>query len=304
VNVFRPGETIEVVWNEFINHESYFRIAFEIDGDDFVQRPPQNLSAASDDPVAEENAIDIGQLLAIVADAGSGEHSATVTLPDQECENCTLQLIQFMYGRADSYYYQCADIAIRADGAGGDGGTGNTGGTGGAGAVGVGGTGGAGAVGVGGTGGAADSGGTGGAGAVGVGGTGGTLATGGTGGILATGGTGGLSVEGAPGGTLATGGTSDLGGAEVTGGDGMGGSPVITGSAPTASGGAPFDTGAGPAEPDTAASSGSSDDGSCSSAGPAPSQPGSVGFGLLLALGLIRRRSSRGVAKSLARRRG
>ena len=103
VNVFRPGETIEVRWNEFVNHESYFRIAFEMDGDDFVQRPPQNLAASSDDPVAEEAAIDIGQLLAVVPDTGAGEHSASVTLPTEECENCTLQLLQFMYGRADSY---------------------------------------------------------------------------------------------------------------------------------------------------------------------------------------------------------
>ena len=43
-----------------------------------------------------------------------------VTLPDVECERCTLQLIQVMtdkapYGDGNDLYYQCADLALRAD---------------------------------------------------------------------------------------------------------------------------------------------------------------------------------------------
>lgn len=133
MTVFRPGETIEVRWLEDINHDSYFRIAFEQDGDDFVQRPPEALSAAGDDPLAGEAALDVGQLLAVIEDTSNGgEHSATVTLPDVECDHCTLQLVQFMYGRADSYYYPCADITLRGEGASGAGGSENTAGSAGA----------------------------------------------------------------------------------------------------------------------------------------------------------------------------
>src|SRR6187399_2266202 len=34
VSVFAPGETIEVTWRETVNHRSYYRIAFDRDGDD------------------------------------------------------------------------------------------------------------------------------------------------------------------------------------------------------------------------------------------------------------------------------
>jgi hypothetical protein len=140
VTVYAPGETITLTWNEYINHPSYFRVAIAMDGDDFVQRPPERLLLADDDPMTEEMAIDTGQLLAIIEDTNSanrGEISAQVTLPDEECENCTLQLIQFMYERADSYYYQCADIAIRADAGGDNGMAGAAGATGMAGAAGA-----------------------------------------------------------------------------------------------------------------------------------------------------------------------
>ena len=45
---------------------------------------------------------------------------ATVTLPDIECDNCTLQVIQVMYDKppyitpGNDIYYQCADLVLRA----------------------------------------------------------------------------------------------------------------------------------------------------------------------------------------------
>src|SRR5690606_6077325 len=43
------------------------------------------------------------------------------TLPDIECESCTLQVVQVMYdkkpyGDGNDLYYQCADIALRPGG--------------------------------------------------------------------------------------------------------------------------------------------------------------------------------------------
>jgi hypothetical protein len=35
VNVFRPGETITMVFNETVNHPSHYRVSFNPSGDDF-----------------------------------------------------------------------------------------------------------------------------------------------------------------------------------------------------------------------------------------------------------------------------
>jgi hypothetical protein len=318
VDVLRPGQTIVVRWNEFVNHESYFRIAFEMDGDDFVQRPPQNLSAAMDDPVAEEAAIDTGQLLAVVADTGTGEHSATVTVPTQECENCTLQLIQFMYGRADSYYYQCADIAIRSDGASGTGGSGTAGGAGGNGATfGTGGPAGAGGTPLfGESGGGAVLGATGGASLVGD--TGGTLDVGATGGAGVVGDNGGAPDGGGTDASDGVGGTTSIG---ATGGRAKGGTPLASGGAFATTGGVSSSTGgagtgAAPAasetggewalgfagstaEPDASADSSrrAQAGGSCASARSTPSQTGGLGWAAIIGVALIRRRSWRGAPR-------
>lgn len=112
ITVFEPGQTIMVTWRETINHPGHFRISFDADGqDDFF------------DP-ATEDACDTG--LPVLADCiadlpGGGMTGMAVTLPNIECENCTLQVIQVMtdklpYGDGNDLYYQCADIALRAGG--------------------------------------------------------------------------------------------------------------------------------------------------------------------------------------------
>jgi hypothetical protein len=119
VNVFRPGETIEVVIRETINHPSHYRIAFNPDGDDFP------------DPVAVDD-IDPEHpyvLLDGIEDEDERVQTVQITFPEIECENCTLQLIQVMYdkqgngfggarggeGDNDDLYYACADIALRGE---------------------------------------------------------------------------------------------------------------------------------------------------------------------------------------------
>jgi MYXO-CTERM domain-containing protein len=51
---------------------------------------------------------------------GSREYAQEITVPNVDCNNCTLQLIQVMYdkppyGDGNDMYYQCADIIIEAD---------------------------------------------------------------------------------------------------------------------------------------------------------------------------------------------
>jgi MYXO-CTERM domain-containing protein len=129
VSVFAPGETITVSWAEYIDHPGYYRIAFDVDGDDdFPLRPNESVSQNGDDPTIINPVSDASQDLDsyildyflddVAATPGSEEeYSTTVTLPNIECENCTLQVIQFMYGRQAPYYFQCADLALRADAA-------------------------------------------------------------------------------------------------------------------------------------------------------------------------------------------
>lgn len=108
VHTFQPGQTITVVWDEFIDHPGHFRISFDADGqDDFVD--PASFTDVSGGPAV---------LLDGIADRqGGGEYSQSVTLPDVECESCTLQVVQVMtdkapYGDGNDLYYQCVDLVL------------------------------------------------------------------------------------------------------------------------------------------------------------------------------------------------
>lgn len=121
VNVFAPGQTITVSWDETVNHPGHFRIAFDDDGQDAFYDPPT------------ENTCDTG--MPILADCipdlpGGGAASFDITLPNIECENCTLQVIQVMtdkppFGDGNDMYYQCADLALRGGVSNDDAGPGN-----------------------------------------------------------------------------------------------------------------------------------------------------------------------------------
>lgn len=93
------GQQITVEWEETIDHPGSYRIAF---------------SPANDQGFDENvlyDAID-------TQDGGSLPHqySASITLPNMTCEECTLQLIQVMTDRnPPTLYYSCADIRLIAD---------------------------------------------------------------------------------------------------------------------------------------------------------------------------------------------
>lgn len=112
VTVFEPGAMVTLTWNETINHPSHYRIAFDADGqDDFLDPPNMN-----------DTFVNAAVLADMLPDNAGGAYEHTVQLPNIECENCTLQLIQVMYdkppyGDGNDLYYQCADIALRVGGA-------------------------------------------------------------------------------------------------------------------------------------------------------------------------------------------
>lgn len=91
--VLEAGATIEVAFESAIFHKGYFRIAFSPANDE-----------GFDDHVLAENIKDI---------SGMKKRKHTITLPDMECDGCTLQLIQSMLDRnPPSNYFHCADIKL------------------------------------------------------------------------------------------------------------------------------------------------------------------------------------------------
>lgn len=120
VATFAPGDTITVEWDETIDHPGHYRIGFDNDGDDvFVNpnNPNDNFSFT---------------LMDQIPDKVGGHYTQKITLPMTTCTTCTLQLMQIMTTQVpyNSFYYQCADIAIAGGGGGqtGGGGGGDDGG--------------------------------------------------------------------------------------------------------------------------------------------------------------------------------
>lgn len=95
-----PGQKVTVEWEETIDHPGFFRLSF----------------SPADDLGFEANV-----LLDNIADTQNDGlvphfYRADVTLPNQTCTACTLQLIQVMTENplAPSNYYSCSDIQLGA----------------------------------------------------------------------------------------------------------------------------------------------------------------------------------------------
>ena len=153
--VFEPGATITLSVLEGIPHDGYFRIAFDNDGTDFLDprsiapiNPDRygtgktcagtpddhcgtsdfcNMSSAGDGPTVLWDQLDAH----LGTEVTFGQvRSWNVTLPNVECANCTLQVMQVMedppghgpFDGMNDLYYRCVDIVLRK-------GAGNTPGT-------------------------------------------------------------------------------------------------------------------------------------------------------------------------------
>lgn len=157
IYTYAPGQTITLSLLEYIPHPSYFRIAFDNDGDDGFQDPasikPIDPTRKCPDGLAGDHCGDsdfyntpavlpnMDNLDPHLADYSKAPpvHTWQVTLPNVECSNCTLQVIQVMeddaaHGAYDptpgvgvpDIYHQCVDLVLKA-GAGGDAGPGSGG---------------------------------------------------------------------------------------------------------------------------------------------------------------------------------
>jgi hypothetical protein len=178
VYTYEPGQTITVSLVEAIPHPSYFRFAFDNDGDDGFKDPvsilpidpsrkcPTTAGGAGTDhcnkadyynsPAVLPNMDDLLPHIPTLADTFTPPlRTFQVTLPNVECSNCTLQVIQVMeddafHGPFDTtpgvgvsdVYHQCIDLVLKRGASQGAGGAPNGGGgaTGGAGTTGTSGT--------------------------------------------------------------------------------------------------------------------------------------------------------------------
>jgi len=164
IYTYQPGATITVSLVEYIPHPSYFRFAFDDDGDDAFKEPASIKPIDPKRPCPVDSgdhcgASDFFNTPAVLMDNLSPHLAADalpkntfqVKLPNIECANCTLQVIQVMednefHGDYDptpgvgieDIYHQCIDLVLTksapatpdggAAGAGGSTGSGGAGG--------------------------------------------------------------------------------------------------------------------------------------------------------------------------------
>lgn len=98
--IFSAGQTIDLEFEETINHPGHYRIAFS---------PANDLNF--DSYVLLDNIPDT---------TNNGRYTREVTIPMNVCSDCTLQLIQVMTTSPTpapgDFYYSCSDIQITAPG--------------------------------------------------------------------------------------------------------------------------------------------------------------------------------------------
>jgi hypothetical protein len=119
---YAPGETLRIRLREENAHESYLRVALDLDGNEFPLRAQfPGGPETQEEAAAAEAALGTEWLLLVYRednDMPGFVHELEVTLPEQSCENCTLQVLQYMYDDPSApYYFQCADLVIADDAA-------------------------------------------------------------------------------------------------------------------------------------------------------------------------------------------
>lgn len=140
VTVYQSGQNITITINETIYHPGHYRVALALnDLSELPAEPPvtAGTTACGSVPIMDPPVFPVladGVLLH--SSPFGGPQSFEVTLPDGvTCENCTLQIIEFMSEHGlnnpgGCFYHHCANITIQDEpvvttnaGGGGDGGS-------------------------------------------------------------------------------------------------------------------------------------------------------------------------------------
>ena len=151
IYMYEPGQTITISLVEFVQHPSYFRWAFDADGDSAFKEPAsikpidptRPCPIDSGDHCGPSDYYNNSAVLPGMDDLNphmpssgpSPKYTWQVTLPNVECDNCTLQIIQVMEDNAfhgdydptpgvgvEDIYHQCIDLILKKGGTSADGG--------------------------------------------------------------------------------------------------------------------------------------------------------------------------------------
>jgi hypothetical protein len=97
------GESILVEWEETIEHPGWYRLAWSPDGE-----------TGYDDNIIADNISDTTGSVTRSDPTTWHRYSKTITVPDTECDKCSIQLIQVMNENPANprNYYSCADVRI------------------------------------------------------------------------------------------------------------------------------------------------------------------------------------------------
>ena len=114
VTTVSAGSTLTVRWDNTVVHPGHFRISFDADGQNF------SIPAAVDDFYTDPNVLadDIPS-----APSGAATQTFDISLPDIECDHCTLQVLQVLTDHApyttdensDDLHFRCADLVLVRD---------------------------------------------------------------------------------------------------------------------------------------------------------------------------------------------
>lgn len=114
VTTLEAGTELTIEWKETVNHNGTFRFAFS-------PKPPDQTLKAD---------VDANILIDVPDENGTAGATLTqtITVPNEPCELCVLQLRQFMINAGQPYYYSCAAVKIVAPSGSTSSGTGGAGG--------------------------------------------------------------------------------------------------------------------------------------------------------------------------------
>ena len=127
VTTYQEGDTFTLSLTEMIPHPGHYRVALALEPD-LSDLPPEPIVTPGATPCGSAP-IDPNPVFPVLADGVFehdsplvGEQSIDITLPKGvTCENCTLQVIEFMSDHAlndpgGCYYHHCAVISIEGEG--------------------------------------------------------------------------------------------------------------------------------------------------------------------------------------------
>ncbi len=118
-NIVTPvvaGQKLTVKWQDTLYHPGHFRIAITDDRSKLFTPDAGGLNDNCPSAYVQNPAIApviLDNLFPHTTQSPTGLYEQEITIPDLACDNCTLQLIQFMQGHGyPCFYYHCATLKI------------------------------------------------------------------------------------------------------------------------------------------------------------------------------------------------